>query len=143
MRQSFDQLTQAAGAFGLVLEENLIPVEHVLRDDRHFPCVIVMTQDNRPLHYVVLWAVKGDRVELMDPAQGFVKMSRREFESRVYVHEMEAPQQLWFDDVRSERFSSALFSRICDLGISRKTAHRLLASSMDEPEAFGRLEKWW
>ena len=68
---SIDTLEDLANDIGLVAEQVLLPVDHVLASAADvLPGIVVVRQPGGLLHFVVAWRRHGPVVQFMDPATG-------------------------------------------------------------------------
>jgi ATP-binding cassette subfamily B protein len=130
---SIDTIEGIAGQLGLEAEQVMIPPDHVLLDEANaLPAIAVVRQPNGFTHFVVVWARRGRRVQLMDPASGRRFVSDERFLQDLYHHTMPVPAEAWRDWAGSEEFRDALLHRLTQLG-PRAAARKLLAEAEADP----------
>src|SRR5689334_172411 len=68
---SIDTLEEVAGRLGLDAAQVTMPREHLLLPAAGaLPALVVVVLPSGMTHFVVLWRLHGDRVQVMDPARG-------------------------------------------------------------------------
>ena len=89
---SIDTLEEVAGQLGLVAEQVMIPVDHLLlAEARALPAVLVVRLPNGLTHFVLAWRKLGPVVQVMDPAVGRRWVSARGSSEEVYLHTQRVP----------------------------------------------------
>ena len=108
---SIDTLEELAPSFGLVAEQQTIPAEHLLIDERT-PCIAITRLPNGLTHFIVIWRVVGDFVQFMDPESGRRWIRSGELLGMLYRHQSEFPSESWEEWSTSEEFYVPLQKRI-------------------------------
>ena len=68
---SIDVLEEVAGRLGLVAEQVMIPVDHLLvAEAAALPAILIVRLPNGLTHFVLVWRRHGPLVQVMDPAVG-------------------------------------------------------------------------
>jgi ABC-type bacteriocin/lantibiotic exporter with double-glycine peptidase domain len=117
---SIDTLEDLANDVGLVAEQVLLPVDHVLASAADvLPGIVVVRQPGGLLHFVVAWRRHGPVVQMMDPATGRRWLRTAAFADELFVHTMAVPAIAWRTWTGSEMFLDALRTRAADAGIGR------------------------
>ena len=89
---SIDTLEDLANAVGLVAEQVLLPVDHVLASAADvLPAIAVVRHPGGLLHFVVAWRRHGPVVQIMDPATGRRWLRTRAFADELFAHTMAVP----------------------------------------------------
>lgn len=121
-------LEELIGQLGLGIEQVMVPIDHVLLEERNLPSIAVVLTGTGTTHYVVAWRIHGRWVQVMDPAAGRRFMRAETFERALYRHEHPVDAAAWRDWAASEDFTDALASRLEQLGADpRASIDRALA----------------
>ena len=132
---SIDTLEELANQFGLIAEQIMMPVDHVLLpNSRSLPAITVLLQPNGTTHFVVAWRSHGPVVQLMDPASGRRWVRRSRFLQDLYVHRMKIPAKDWRRWAASEPFVEGLVIRSEASGVARRTSERLIQVALADDE---------
>ena len=115
---SIDTLEDLANAVGLVAEQVLLPVDHVLASAGDvLPAIAVVRHPGGLLHFVVAWRRHGPVVQIMDPATGRRWVRTRAFADELFAHTMPVPAAAWRAWTASEMFRDGLRARGAQIGI--------------------------
>lgn len=111
---SIDTIEDLAGKLGLVAEQIMIPVDHLLLADTNvLPAIVVIQLPNGFTHFVVAWRTHLDRIiQIMDPATGRRWSSVKQFLDSVYLHTYPVSAADWRDWASSDDFLNPLRSRL-------------------------------
>ncbi|MFP3940973.1 MAG: ATP-binding cassette domain-containing protein [Thermoanaerobaculia bacterium] len=130
---SIDELEKVANRLGLDAEQVMLPVDHLLLPEaKALPAILVVRLPNGLAHFVVAWSVDGRRVQVMDPAAGRQRLSRRALLDRVYVHRHAVPADAWRSWAGEEEFLSGLRARMAALGVAPGRCAALLDEALAE-----------
>ena len=117
---SIDTLEDFANDVGLIAEQILIPVDHVLQSATAvLPAIIVVRQPGGLLHFVVAWRRHGPLIQVMDPATGRRWPRLSAFQEELYPHTMPVPAASWRSWAGSDLFHDGLRARGSNAGIGR------------------------
>src|SRR5687768_2967504 len=117
---SIDTLEDLANDIGLVAEQVLLPVDHVLASAADvLPGIVVVRQPGGLLHFVVAWRRHGPCVRVLGPARGRRWARTRAFADELFVHEMPVPAAAWLGWTPSEMFLGGRRGRAAGAGIAR------------------------
>jgi ABC-type bacteriocin/lantibiotic exporter with double-glycine peptidase domain len=117
---SIDTLEDLANDIGLVAEQVLLPVDHVLASAAEvLPGIVVVRQPGGLLHFVIAWRRHGPFVQMMDPATGRRWLRTRAFADELFVHTMPVPAAAWRAWTTSEMFLGGLRARAANAAIGR------------------------
>ncbi|HLL54002.1 MAG TPA: cysteine peptidase family C39 domain-containing protein [Myxococcaceae bacterium] len=131
---SIDTLEEVARQLGLDAEQVMLPVDHLLLPEGEaLPALLVVRLPNGYTHFVVVWAVQGGLVQVMDPAAGRHWMTPRRLLDETYAHTMPVPASAWREWAGSEEFSRALTARLRELGVDAARAGRWLEEALADP----------
>jgi ATP-binding cassette subfamily B protein len=131
---SIDTLEVVAGQLGLVAEQVMLPVDHLLlSESQATPALLVVRLPNGLTHFVLLWRRHGPLVQVMDPAVGRRWVRGREFLREVYVHTHRVPAELWHAWARSDSFHQPLARRLRCLGLGGRPGQALLEQAAALP----------
>ena len=115
---SIDRLEEAAVQLGLVAEQVMVPVDHVLCDEaRMLPAMVVVRLPNGATHFVIAWRRHGRWLQCMDPASGRRWTTSEQFLAEVYRHTQSVPAEAWREWAASESFQAPLRERLRGLGL--------------------------
>ncbi len=127
---SINTIEDIAQKLGLLAEQVMVPVDHLLDDPLNTPCVIVVQLPGGATHFLVLWRVVGDWVQLMDPATGRRWQHKDAFLEQVYRHTQTVSANNWREWAGSAEFSEGLRRRARNLGIGRDSANILVDATL-------------
>lgn len=117
---SIDTLEDLANDVGLLAEQVLLPLDHVLLPDAGvLPALVIVRQPGGLLHFVVAWRRHGPFVQIMDPATGRRWPRGQAFADELYPHTMPVPAAAWRTWADSDLFKKGLRSRARESGVSR------------------------
>jgi ATP-binding cassette subfamily B protein len=115
---SIDALENVAQMLGLDAEQVMVPVDHLLLEESaSLPALVVVRLPSGITHFVVVWRVHGDWVQIMDPGRGRRWARRASFLRDVYTHSMVLPAAAFRDWAGSDGFTGALERRLRRLAI--------------------------
>ncbi|WP_309894542.1 ATP-binding cassette domain-containing protein [Archangium sp.] len=127
---SIDMLEELAVKLGLEAEQAMLPKDHLLLEEtRALPALVVVRLADGNLHFVVLWKKWGNRVQLMDPAQGRRWVPMAELLDRLYVHTMPVSAEAFREWAGTEEFLGGLRLRLAAL-VDGPLAERLIAEAL-------------
>jgi ATP-binding cassette subfamily B protein len=130
---SIDTLEDFANDAGLIAEQILLPVDHVLPSAPEvFPAIAVVRQPGGLLHFVVAWRHHGMLVQIMDPASGRRWLRPRSFDDLLYAHTMAVPAAGWRQWAASDLFRSGLRARARAAGIATHAIDRLINTASSD-----------
>jgi ATP-binding cassette subfamily B protein len=130
---SIDTLEDFANDVGLIAEQILVPVDHVLLSVTLLPAIAVVRQPGGLLHFVVAWRRHGPFVQVMDPGTGRRWPRRRTFEDELYAHTMPVPAAAWREWAASDLFQNGLRERAHAAGIRRAAIDDLILKASNDP----------
>jgi ATP-binding cassette subfamily B protein len=115
---SIDVLEQVACQLGLLAEQVMLPVDHLLLPEAEaLPAILVVRLPNGFTHFVLVWRRHGPFVQVMDPAVGRRWVRCNRLLEEVYVHHQRLPAQAWHEWALSEDFQRPLARRLNNLGL--------------------------
>jgi ABC-type bacteriocin/lantibiotic exporter with double-glycine peptidase domain len=130
---SIDTLEDFANDVGLIAEQILLPVDHVLPSATAvLPAIVVVRQPGGLLHFVVAWRHHGPVVQVMDPASGRRWPRRRAFEDELYPHTMAVPAANWRTWAGSDLFRDGLRARARACGIRTHAVDEMIRSASSD-----------
>lgn len=116
---SIDTLEELAQQLGMNAAQMMLPADLMLRRaSRCLPAIVVVRLPGGGTHFVVVWRVCGNRMQVMDPAAGRLWMERERFLESVYVHEQTVNRAEWAEWAQSDVFVTGLEERMRALGMS-------------------------
>jgi len=130
---SIDTLEDVGAQLGLVTEQIMVPVDHLLLESANtFPAIVVVMHPSGVTHFVIAWRKHGNFVQLMDPAIGRRWVSRRHFLNELYVHRLPVAAADWREWSGSNEFLDPLRERLAELRISSATQTRLIEQAASD-----------
>jgi ATP-binding cassette subfamily B protein len=122
---SIDTLEDLANDVGLLAEQILIPVDHVIASAHAvLPAIAVVRQPGGLLHFVVAWRRHGPVVQVMDPGTGRRWPRQQAFVDELFAHTMSLPAATWRSWAGSDLFQHGLHARADGCGVGRSTLDR-------------------
>ena len=120
---SIDTLEQVAGLLGLEVQQITLPRENLfLKAAAALPALVVVTLPEGLTHFLVLWRLHGQWVQVMDPARGRRWVRSRELLREIYLHDNQVPAEAFRGWAESEGFRDPLLARLRRLGVRRARA---------------------
>jgi ABC-type bacteriocin/lantibiotic exporter with double-glycine peptidase domain len=130
---SIDTLEEIGGQLGLVTEQIMVPVDHVLLSSaRTLPAIVVVMHPSGVTHFVIVWRKHEQFVQLMDPAIGRRWVSCGRFLDELYVHTLAVSADDWRDWAGSAEFLGPLHQRLAQLGIAAHIRARLIGDALTD-----------
>ena len=130
-----DNLQRVANERGLVCDQILIPIDHLLQPEAHAIPSIVLMRSPAGVRCAVLWRRHFGMVQLLDPSCGRRWLRPQTFLARVYRHSQHVSAHRLADWLRSHEFQGPLNGRMLKLGIS--DSRTLIANAACEPGWLG------
>ncbi len=131
---NIDSLEDAAVALGLDAEQVMLPRDHILLPEaRALPAIAVTLLANGLTHFIVVWRVHGNLVQIMDPGTGRRWVTRERLLNELYRHAMPVPAADWRAWAGEGEFGDALARRITAIGVGRRRRKELLAEALADP----------
>jgi ABC-type bacteriocin/lantibiotic exporter with double-glycine peptidase domain len=117
---SIDTLEDVAQEAGLVAEQVLVPLDHVLGPgSQYLPAIAAVRSASGGTHFIVVWRQHGHLVQVMDPARGRMWISRAAFLNRLVSHSFRVSADAWRAFACSDAFLQPLRRRLRAIGLSR------------------------
>jgi ATP-binding cassette subfamily B protein len=134
---SINALEDVANQLGLVAEQIIVPLDHVLLPDtKCLPALAVWRNPGGGApHLVILWRTFGDRVMVMDPSTGRRWVPRAEVLRNLYHHGLPLPAAAWRQWAASREFESGLRQRLKAFG-ALEDVEPVLAEARADPAAW-------
>jgi ATP-binding cassette subfamily B protein len=131
---SIDTMEELAVGFGLDAEQVVVPTDFVFAPETMaFPSIAVIVLPTGSTHFCLAWRRHGNLVQVMDPANGRLWLSRASFQKQLYRHTMPIDAATWREWVAGEEFSSPLRRRLLGLGFSASAVAQLFAHVNADP----------
>jgi len=128
---SIDTLEEVAGQLGLIAEQVMVPLDHLLlAESDALPAIVVVRLPNGTTHFEVVWRRHGNLLQCMDPSTGRRWISCERFLREVYVHKTVAPGGAWREWAGSATAQAAFRKRLDRLGADGK---QLLKVAVTDP----------
>jgi ATP-binding cassette subfamily B protein len=129
---SIDDLESVARQYGLDVEQQIVPTEHLLlAPARLLPAIAVAHGKNGGFVFVLVWNCDESRVQVLD-ADGVCRwLDGEEFRTWLYVHEMDVPANSLTEWIRRDEFIQPVAVRLAERGVS--DARELLRDALAIP----------
>ncbi len=129
---SIDTLETLAVSLGLDAEQVMMPVDHLLLPEADaLPAIVVMRLPSGLVHFVVVWRLHGQFVQVMDPARGRRWVRRETFLRDIHVHSLPVRAEAFRDWAGSDDFTRPLARRLRALGVTDGAS--LIAGALEDP----------
>jgi ATP-binding cassette subfamily B protein len=123
---SIDTLEDLANDVGLIAEQIMLPIDHVIASAASvLPAIAVVRQPGGILHFIVAWRRHGPVVQVMDPATGRRWPGCRAFADELYPHTMSIAAAAWRTWADSNLFHDGLRARAATCGVGRRAIDEL------------------
>ncbi len=130
---SIDTLEEVGAQLGLITEQIMVPIDHVLLSSANtFPSIVVVMHSSGVTHFVIAWRKHGNFVQLMDPAVGRRWLSCRRFLYELYVHRLPVCAADWRAWAGSPEFLGPLRERLSQLHVASATRTRLIGDAITD-----------
>jgi ATP-binding cassette subfamily B protein len=128
---AIETLEIAAGQLGLVAEQVMVPVDHLLLPEGDaLPCILVVRNPDGLTHFVVVWRRHGPLLQVMDPGVGRRWLSCRRLLESVFVHTQAMPAADFLAWARTDAFCNPLARRLHDLGQRSAATQALIQEAL-------------
>ncbi len=135
---SIDDLEDVANKVGLDAAQVILPEEHVLSPEaKLLPAILVVEGPDESIDFVLAWKLEGDRVLVMDPAEGRKLVPRDDLEDRLYIDEQTMPASRFRAAMGMPSFQDALRARMAALSVAKPQADALLGRAAGDPSVRG------
>jgi ATP-binding cassette subfamily B protein len=130
---SIDTLEDLANDVGLIAEQTLLPLDHVVASAAAvLPAIAVVRQPGGLLHFVVAWRRHGPLMQVMDPATGRRWPRATSFTDELYEHAMSVPAEAWRSWADSTLYHDGLRARADACGLNRRVLDDLLLNAAED-----------
>jgi ABC-type bacteriocin/lantibiotic exporter with double-glycine peptidase domain len=135
---SINTIEDIASDLGLIVEQRLIPADHVILEAADvLPAIIVVAKTSEAAtHFVVVWRRHGRWFQIMDPAVGRRWITVRNFNNEIYRHEESVDARDWREWVQTEEFIAPLKSRFAELGVDSAAAQVMIDTALSSQNWF-------
>jgi ABC-type bacteriocin/lantibiotic exporter with double-glycine peptidase domain len=124
---SLDTLEETANRLGLIAEQRVVPVDHLLLpESASLPAIVVVLTSAGLTHFVLVWKRIGPWLQVMDPAVGRRWIRAVDFMDRVHIHAQSVSAADWREWAGSEAFLGSLRRRMAELRIRRTSIPNLI-----------------
>ncbi len=131
---SIDTLETVAGQLGLVAEQIMVPVDHLLLPAAAaLPALVVLRLPNGLTHFVVVWQRRGRFVQVMDPATGRRWLPARRLLDDLHIHTQVVPAAAWREWAATDEALRPLGRRLAATGVPAATVRDWLAQALADP----------
>lgn len=123
---SIDTMEDVARALGLDVQQVMVPADHVFIPEANvLPAIAVVRLPNGLTHFVVVWRMLGNLVQVMDPGTGRRWMSKQQLLAELFIHQIAVPAVDWAEWARTPELLGPLGRRMAAVGISTRRQGRL------------------
>ena len=130
---SIDTLEDVGAQLGLITEQIMVPIDHVLLSSANtFPAIVVVMHPSGVTHFVIAWRKHGRFVQLMDPAIGRRWVSCSRLLNELYAHTLTVSACDWREWAGSPEFLNPLRERLAQLLIASATQIRLIEAAIGD-----------
>jgi ATP-binding cassette subfamily B protein len=127
---SIDTMEDIAVELGLDAVQIMVPADHLfLPEAEALPAIVVIRQPNGLTHFVVVWRVHGNVVQVMDPATGRGWRTRKRLLNDLYLHAMPVNEDFAYEWITAEDFINPLCSRLSELELRDKLIDELIETA--------------
>jgi ABC-type bacteriocin/lantibiotic exporter with double-glycine peptidase domain len=134
---SIDVLEEVARKLGLVAEQVMLPLDHLLlAETAALPALLVWRNPDGAPHFVVVWRQSAGIIQVMDPAMGRRWMRPSELLESLFVHTMPIPAEAWRGWAESDEFLGGLRHRLRKVG-ALAAGEVLIARCAEDPSWHG------
>jgi len=124
---SINTIEDIACHLGLDAEQVIIQNDHLLLPETDaLPAIIVVSLPDGTGHFVVVWRMHGQMIQIMDPAIGRIWITQQKLFDMVYPFTQPVNIDIWENYSKSETFCSPLIRRMSDLNIATPEINRLI-----------------
>jgi ATP-binding cassette subfamily B protein len=130
---SIDTIEEIATDLGLVADQALVPIDHVILDSARMLPAIVVVNRGAALHFVVAWRRHGRWIQVMDPAVGRRWVGLRQFRQEIHAHGQVVESSDWRDWAVTGDFLDPLRERLGLIGVGPDLIEELVAEAVSDP----------
>jgi len=122
-------LVKAAHAAGLCAEPKPLDL-YDLRDhaDEFLPAIVAVSAGDHTLHYVTIIAFRGDKVQIMDPSRGFMRVPFEELRRKLARRTVAVPRTQFEAEAACPENLAEIESGLASHGIAPETRARWLGT---------------
>jgi ATP-binding cassette subfamily B protein len=132
---SIDTLEDIANKLGLEAQQIMVPLDHLLLPETLvLPAITVIRLPNGLTHFVVVWRIHGQFIQIMDPGMGRRWLTKKRFLQDLYIHTQAVPAQAWYEWASSDGFCDPLRQRLAKLQINTADQKRFVQSALQQPD---------
>ena len=115
---SIDTLEEISVALGLDAVQIMVPEDHLLLPEaKALPALVVIQQPGGLTHFIVLWRVHKNFVQVMDPSSGRSWWSHKRLLNSLYLHSLPVTEEFAGIWLREDDFIASLQARLNFLDI--------------------------
>lgn len=130
---SINTIEEIATDLGLVAEQAVVPIDHVVPDSAGTLPAIVVVNRGAALHFVVAWRRHGRWLQVMDPAVGRRWVTVRRFQQEIHLHSQAVKVADWREWAATGEFLNPLRERLGRLGADSALVEELVADAVGAP----------
>jgi ABC-type bacteriocin/lantibiotic exporter with double-glycine peptidase domain len=128
---SIDTLEEIANQLGLLAQQIMVPADHLfLPQSQILPALTVIRLPNGLTHFVIIWRLHGQWLQVMDPGTGRRWFMKKRFLNELYLHTQAVPVDAWYDWASSEGFCDPLRQRLAQLKIAKVSREALIQTAL-------------
>jgi ATP-binding cassette subfamily B protein len=124
---SIDVLEDVANDLGLAVEQQILPVDHLLLPEAEaLPSIVVVKLAGGANHFVVLWRRHGSLLQVMDPQTGRRWTPASDLLKELSVQKLPLSASAWRAWAGSRTFTAALERQLRSIGVAPHAIARLM-----------------
>lgn len=129
---SIDTLEEISVALGLDAVQIMVPEDHLLLSEASaLPALVVIRQPGGLTHFVVLWRLHKNFVQVMDPSTGRTWWTRKRLLNSLYIHSFPVTEDFARAWVSEDTFIAALQARLNLLDIPSQLIEELVVQALE------------
>lgn len=132
---SIGVLEDIAVQLGLNASQLLLPTDHLLLAEvGSLPALVVTRQPSGMTHFIIIWRIHGDWVQVMDPSVGRRWLSKSALHKQLYIHEHTIDVNEYYEWAKSPGFCEPLTARLSRLYGDEAQAEMMLEVALASGE---------
>ena len=129
---SIDTLEEISVALGLDAVQIMVPEDHLLLSEASaLPALVVIRQPGGLTHFVILWRLHNNFVQVMDPSTGRAWWTRKRLLNSLYIHAFPVTEDFAKAWITEDSFIASLQARLDLLGIQHQALEELVHRALE------------
>ena len=131
---SLRAMHEAGSRLGLDSSQVMLPKDSLLLPEAAcLPAIVFVLNPDGLLHFVTVWRVFGDFVQIMDPARGRIWMRKRALLEVIATPPLTLPAKHWRTWAGGDDFAKPLLAKMRAVGVSEVEANALFEKARQDP----------